>query len=76
VLSDDSHGPQRVGNDYLALARYMAELQIHELWYLSDSSSPNFAGRSVQSVKISGDWRQHVYWINQGLQVSPVSAPP
>lgn len=60
-MSDDSHGPQAVGLNYDRLYRYMQEVGIKELWYLTNVSAPG-EGRAMQSAKLEADWWEDGFW--------------
>ncbi|KAG2133112.1 Polymerase/histidinol phosphatase-like protein [Suillus cothurnatus] len=62
ALSDDSHGPQTVGQYYLDVADYLVHVGITELWYLDRSLEPNHNGRYISPRRIEGDWRLHAFW--------------
>ncbi|KAF8880777.1 Polymerase/histidinol phosphatase-like protein [Infundibulicybe gibba] len=62
ALSDDSHGPQAVGLNYHRLAEYLRAVGVSELWHLQKSDTPNTAGRSMQAVRLVGQWWNHVFW--------------
>ncbi|KAF8963540.1 Polymerase/histidinol phosphatase-like protein [Flammula alnicola] len=62
ALSDDSHGPQAVGLNYHRLPEYLKTVGIFELWYLQNSTTPNAAGRTIQAVKLDGEWLDHDFW--------------
>jgi len=62
ALSDDSHGPQAVGLNYHRLREYLIHAGVPELWYLQRSSVSNAAGRTIQAVKLDGNWLDHDFW--------------
>ncbi|KDR74833.1 hypothetical protein GALMADRAFT_211758 [Galerina marginata CBS 339.88] len=62
ALSDDSHGPHAVGLNYERLPQYLQSVGISQLWYLQQTVMPNAAGRTVQPVKLDGDWLDHDFW--------------
>ncbi|RDB25993.1 putative histidinol-phosphatase [Hypsizygus marmoreus] len=62
ALSDDSHGPHAVGLNYKRMAEYLRATGVSEIWYLQESQVPNAAGRTVQAVKLDGEWWNHVFW--------------
>ena len=80
TLSDDSHGPHAVGLNYHRLPEYLQAVSISELWVLQCSNVPNAAGRTIQAVKLSGEWLHHELWpvrsipsIDDTLVGSPVT---
>lgn len=62
ALSDDSHGPQTVGQYYLDVADYLVHVGITDLWCLDRSLEPNHNGRYISPRRIEGDWRLHTFW--------------
>ncbi|KAG2131033.1 Polymerase/histidinol phosphatase-like protein [Suillus clintonianus] len=65
ALSDDSHGPQTVGQYYLDVADYLVHVGITELWCLGHSSEPNHNGRYISPRRTEGDWRLHAFWTHR-----------
>ncbi|TDL20698.1 histidinol-phosphatase [Rickenella mellea] len=62
TISDDSHGPQAVGHNYEKLYKYMRELELPELWYLSEGSISNKTGRKLVPVREHGEWKANRFW--------------
>ncbi|EJD02017.1 histidinol phosphate phosphatase H [Fomitiporia mediterranea MF3/22] len=66
TLSDDSHGPHTVGQNYNKLYIYLEELGIKELWYLElEGTSKN--RRRTRAAKLEGDWCSNQFWKTRGL---------
>jgi histidinol-phosphatase (PHP family) len=62
ALSDDSHGPYRVGEHYPETRDYLQQLGVKELWYLSHSSDGNAFERGLAPARVAGDWWEHDFW--------------
>jgi len=62
ALSDDSHGPYRVGEQYPETRDYLQQLGVKELWYLSHSSDGNAFERGLAPARVAGDWWEHDFW--------------
>ncbi|KAF9463207.1 Polymerase/histidinol phosphatase-like protein [Collybia nuda] len=62
ALSDDSHGPHAVGLNYHRLAGYLRETGVTELWYLQKADTLNTGGRTIQPVRLVGNWWDHGFW--------------
>ncbi|KIJ05938.1 histidinol-phosphatase [Paxillus involutus ATCC 200175] len=62
ALSDDSHGPYRVGEHYPETRNYLQQLGVKELWYLSHSSDGNAFERGLAPARVAGDWWEHDFW--------------
>ncbi|KAH7915901.1 Polymerase/histidinol phosphatase-like protein [Hygrophoropsis aurantiaca] len=67
ALSDDSHGPQAVGNHYPQMAAYLRHMGVEELWYLIPSDVQNTAGRYLTAARIPGNWWEHPFWKESSL---------
>lgn len=77
TLSDDSHGPDRVGSNYHRTLEYLKSHHVQSLWYLvpaaDESVSVLLPRKKVSAVKIPGDWWDHPFWSNFR---SPSSSDP
>ncbi len=62
TLSDDSHGPHMVGQNYDRAAAYLKSVNVSELWFLQTAQEPNAAGRKIHSVRLDGCWWEHRFW--------------
>ncbi|KZT42307.1 histidinol phosphate phosphatase H [Sistotremastrum suecicum HHB10207 ss-3] len=63
ALSDDSHGPLVVGQNYDRLFRFLREVGLQEIWYLKQSDRENVGGRRVEAIKMTGDeWLNDEFW--------------
>lgn len=63
-LSDDSHGPQAVGNHYKAARDYLERMGVDELYFLAplSSSEGNVGRRQTEVRRVKGDWRNLPFW--------------
>ncbi|KAG6335716.1 hypothetical protein ID866_3374 [Astraeus odoratus] len=64
TLSDDSHGPQRVGENYSEMRDYLRGLRVSELWFLSrpDGHAGPIFKRGLSPTCLHGDWFNHDFW--------------
>lgn len=63
ALSDDSHGPHRVGENYPQMRDYLRQLGVKELWYLTRTADGTTAfGRGLSAARVDGDWWEHAFW--------------
>ncbi|KAH8112391.1 histidinol phosphate phosphatase H [Phellopilus nigrolimitatus] len=69
TISDDSHGPHAVGLNYNKLHRYLRDIGIEELWYLSKDTQTELGRekRCLKPVKLIGDWWSHGFWENRDV---------
>lgn len=72
-LSDDSHGVQAVGLNYLRLKQYLVDSGVETIWYLekdtgSDSESkdgnvpPTRFARGTIAKPMGPEWKSHPFW--------------
>ncbi|KAI6041585.1 Polymerase/histidinol phosphatase-like protein [Pisolithus marmoratus] len=65
TLSDDSHGPQGVGQKYPEMRDYLRGLRVSELWFLSCPADGdvgyNFE-RGLTATRVSGEWWNDRFW--------------
>ncbi|KAI5995731.1 Polymerase/histidinol phosphatase-like protein [Pisolithus marmoratus] len=65
TLSDDSHGPQGVGQKYPEMRDYLRGLRVSELWFLSRPTDGyvgyNFE-RGLTATRVSGEWWDDRFW--------------
>lgn len=50
-MSDDSHGPERVGENYDRVAKYIDTVGIGEIYYLERREALNTSGRRIGVVR-------------------------
>ncbi|KAN0094928.1 polymerase/histidinol phosphatase-like protein [Tylopilus felleus] len=62
ALSDDSHGPHRVGEHYPRMRDYLRQLGVKELWHLSRTSDGTLFQRGLSATRVAGDWEEHAFW--------------
>lgn len=63
ALSDDSHGPHRVGENYSRMRDYLRQMGVKELWYLTRSSSDSIPfQRGLFATRVAGEWWEHAFW--------------
>ncbi|KAI9438312.1 histidinol phosphate phosphatase H [Lactarius indigo] len=62
ALSDDSHGPHAVGQNYVKMRDYLLRIRVRELWALERTEAPNTGGRYTRAVRVSGNWWDHAFW--------------
>ncbi|KIJ62078.1 hypothetical protein HYDPIDRAFT_95056 [Hydnomerulius pinastri MD-312] len=62
ALSDDSHGPHRVGENYPEMQAYLRRIGVKELWFLSRSSNGDTFERGLSATRVAGDWWEHDFW--------------
>ncbi|KAI9569183.1 Polymerase/histidinol phosphatase-like protein [Boletus coccyginus] len=62
ALSDDSHGPHRVGENYPSMRDYLRQLGVKELWYLTRTSDGTTFERGLSATRVAGDWWEHDFW--------------
>lgn len=65
TLSDDSHGPHRVGEHYTRVRDYLRRIGVHTLWYLTrDKPSEDVVPfeRGLYATRVEGDWWEHAFW--------------
>lgn len=72
-LSDDSHGVQAVGLNYLRLKQYLVEAGVETIWYLEKDSSddpresdthgrPTRFARGTIAKPMGAEWKTHAFW--------------
>ncbi|KAL4071839.1 polymerase/histidinol phosphatase-like protein [Scleroderma yunnanense] len=65
TLSDDSHGPHRVGENYPEMREYLRGLRVSELWFLSrppDGHTGPVFKRGLSPTRVPGEWWTHRFW--------------
>ncbi|KAG9313669.1 polymerase/histidinol phosphatase-like protein [Chiua virens] len=62
ALSDDSHGPHRVGENYPQMRDYLRRLGIQELWYLTRTPAGTPFERGLSPTRVPGNWWEHEFW--------------
>lgn len=62
ALSDDSHGPDAVGQNYALMFEYLRRTGVAEIWYLERSDQTNVGGRYVRPARLEGEWWNHPFW--------------
>lgn len=62
ALSDDSHGPHRVGENYPRMRDYLRQLGVKELWYLARTLDGSTFERGLSATRVAGEWWEHDFW--------------
>ncbi|KAF8452340.1 Polymerase/histidinol phosphatase-like protein [Boletus edulis BED1] len=62
ALSDDSHGPHRVGENYSRVRDYLRQLGVKELWYLTRTPDGSPFERGLSATCVTDDWWKHDFW--------------
>ena len=62
ALSDDSHGPHRVGENYTGMRDYLRRMGVKELWYLARTSDGIPFERGLSATRVAGNWWEHDFW--------------
>ncbi|KAH7882870.1 Polymerase/histidinol phosphatase-like protein [Phlebopus sp. FC_14] len=78
ALSDDSHGPGRVGENYARMRDYLRRMGLKELWFLSRSSGGRVFERGLSATRVTGDWWEHDFWSRppHSVQIEPANSNP
>ncbi|KAI6128136.1 Polymerase/histidinol phosphatase-like protein [Pisolithus croceorrhizus] len=65
TLSDDSHGPQGVGEKYPEMRDYLRGLGVSELWFLNgptDGYVGHVFERGLAATRVGGEWWDDCFW--------------
>ena len=65
ALSDDSHGPHSVGQNYGKSRDYLLDIGVREIWALERTEVPNTGGRYARAVRVGGNWWDHAFWVGK-----------
>lgn len=72
TLSDDSHGPQGVGEKYPEMRDYLRGLRVSEIWFLSrpaDGYVDHVFERGLAATCVGGEWWGDRFWECQSQTV-------
>ena len=66
TLSDDSHGTDQVGTNYLKLLKFVERVSIQELYYVTAGHRNDFLAANQHARKITlSELQGHRFWKSQ-----------